>query len=120
MIDSIPSSLIGTADFASPIDSSSGASSGRDTPEAIEKAATQFEALLIGEVMKSAREADGSGWMGTDEDEAGSTLMDVSEQQISQALASSGGLGLAKMISTGLSNSSAHRASRESRPAEKR
>lgn len=120
MIDTIPGSLISTADFAVPSGLSPGAASGRDTPEAITKAATQFEALLIGEVMKSAREADGSGWMGTDEDEAGSTLMDVSEQQISQALASSGGLGLAKMISTGLSNSSAHGASLQSRPAETR
>lgn len=120
MIDTIPGSLISATDFASPPDPSLDAKSGRDTPEAIAKAATQFEALLIGEVLKSAREADGSGWMGTDEDEAGSTLMDVSEQQISQALASSGGLGLAKMISAGLSNSSAHRASQKSRPAETR
>lgn len=120
MLDPIPASLIAAADFASPPDSSAGPKSSRDTPEAIAKAATQFEALLIGEVLKSAREADGSGWMGTDEDEAGSTLMDVSEQQISQALATSGGLGLAKMISAGLSTSSAHRASQRPRPAETR
>lgn len=113
MIDPIPASLVSAADFASLPGSSAEAKSNRDTPEAIAKTATQFEALLIGEVLKSAREADGSGWMGNDEDEAGSTLMDVSEQQISQALASSGGLGLAKMISAGLSNSSAHRASRK-------
>ncbi|MBV9761651.1 MAG: hypothetical protein JO340_13905 [Acidobacteriaceae bacterium] len=118
MIDALPGSLISAADFASPADLPSNGSSSRDTPEAISKAATQFEALLIGEVMKSAREADGSGWMGTDEDEAGSTLMDVSEQQISQALASSGGLGLAKMISAGLSSSSKHQASSiQSKPA---
>lgn len=74
----------------------------RDTPEAINKAATQFEALLIGEVLKTSREADGSGWMGTDEEEAGSTLSEMSEQQISQSLAAGGGFGLAKMISGGL------------------
>ena len=120
MVDPIPAPLISSADFASLPGSSADPKSDRDTPEAIGKAATQFEALLIGEVLKSAREADGSGWMGTDEDEAGSTLMDVSEQQISQALASGGGLGLAKMISAGLSNSSAHRASQKLRPAETR
>jgi Rod binding domain-containing protein len=79
----------------------------RDTPEAIGKAATAFESLLIGEVLKSAREADGSGWMGTDDEEAGSSLMQMSEQQLSQTLAASGGLGLAKMISAGLAKTEA-------------
>ena len=74
-----------------------------DSPEAIKKAATQFEALLIGEVLKSARASDGSGWLDTDEDDAGSLMSDVSEQQLSQALAAGGGLGLAKTISAGLS-----------------
>jgi len=120
MLDPIPGSLISPADLASLPDSSSDQKLNRDTPEAVAKAATQFEALLIGEVLKSARDADGSGWMGTDEDEAGSTLMEVSEQQISQALATGGGLGLAKMISAGLSNSSAHLASQRARPAETR
>lgn len=79
-----------------------------DTPAEIKKAATQFEALLIGEVLKTAREADGSGWMGTDEEEAGSTLSEMSEQQISQSLAAGGGFGLAKMISGGLTKLAAH------------
>ena len=118
MIDLTPAPLLGP-DLSSTFDPAA-LKSDRDTPEAIAKAATQFEALLIGEVMKSAREADGSGWMGTDEDEAGSTLMEVSEQQISQALASQGGLGLAKMISAGLSKTSAHLKSGASKPAELR
>jgi Rod binding domain-containing protein len=74
----------------------------RDTPEAIAKAASEFESLLIGEVLKSVREADGSDWLGTDENEAGSALMELSEQQLAKALSSAGGLGLAKMISAGL------------------
>lgn len=80
----------------------------RDTPEAIKKAATQFEALLIGEVLKTSREADGSGWMGTDGEEAGSTLSELSEQQIAQSLANGGGFGLATMISRGLTKLSSH------------
>lgn len=79
-----------------------------DSPESIKKAATQFEALLLGEVLKSARDSEGSGWLGTDEDDASSILSDVSEQQLSQALAASGGLGLAKMIGAGLSKSAKH------------
>lgn len=118
MIDLSSAPLV-DADLSSAFDPSA-LKTNRDTPEAIAKAATQFEALLIGEVLKSAREADGSGWLGTDEDEAGSTLMDVSEQQISQALASRGGLGLAKMISAGLSKTSAHLKSVGSKPAETR
>lgn len=78
-----------------------------DSPENIKKAATQFEALLMGEVLKSARESGGSGWMGTDEDDAGSILSEVSEQQLSQALAAGGGLGLAKTIAAGLSKTAA-------------
>jgi Rod binding domain-containing protein len=112
MLDPVSVSPVSPADLLAEVDQNSGAHGNRDTPEAIAKAATQFEALLIGEVMKSAREADGSGWEGTDEQEAGSTLMEVSEQQIAQALAASGGLGLAKMISAGLSRAAAPSASK--------
>jgi Rod binding domain-containing protein len=58
--------------------------------------------------MKSAREADGSGWLGTDGDEAGSTMSELSEQQLSQALAAGGGLGLAKLIGAGLTKTASH------------
>jgi Rod binding domain-containing protein len=92
----------------------------RDTPDTIARAATQFEALLIGEVLKSAREADGSSWTGSEEDEAGSTLMEVSEQQISSALAAKGGLGLATILSAGLSKKSDQFASRTFRQPETR
>lgn len=112
MLDSISLPLISPVDVAAESDQTPGTHATRDTPEAIAKAATQFEALLIGEVMKSAREANGSGWGDTDEDEAGSTMMEVSEQQLAQALAASGGLGLAKMISAGLSRAAAPAASK--------
>ncbi|MBV9081224.1 MAG: hypothetical protein JOZ62_01005 [Acidobacteriaceae bacterium] len=79
-----------------------GATAPKDSPDSIHKAASQFEALLMSEVLKSARESDGGGWMGTDEEDAGSGLSDLSEQQLAQALASGGGLGLAKTISAGL------------------
>jgi flagellar protein FlgJ len=119
MVDSGTTSLISAADTSSLPALSEQSKSARDTPEAMKKAATQFEALLIGEILKSAREGAACGWMGTDEDEAGSTLMDVSEQQVSQALASGGGIGLAKMISAGLS-ASAHHMSQKAGPAETR
>ena len=105
MIDQLASysSVVPTMDLS--LNAGQSQKSERDSPEAIKKAATQFEALLVGEVLKSARESDGSGWMDTDDDDSGSILGEVSEQQLSQALAASGGLGLAKMIAAGLSRS---------------
>ncbi len=78
------------------------AKTSKDTPEAVEKAASQFESLLIGQLLQSARGSDGTGWMDTDENEAGATLTEMSEQALSSSLASKGGLGLAKMITNGL------------------
>lgn len=68
----------------------------------IERAATDFEALLIQQMLKSARESDS-----TPEDSDGadqnSAVMELGEQQFAQALAHSGGLGIAKMVVAGLS-----------------
>jgi len=77
----------------------------KDSPEAVAKAASQFESLLISQLLQSARGSDGESWMGTDANEAGATLTEMSEQALSTALASKGGLGLAKLITTGLQKS---------------
>ncbi|MFN7993814.1 MAG: hypothetical protein U0Q18_09450 [Bryobacteraceae bacterium] len=75
----------------------------KDTPERIEDAARQFESLLIGQMMKSMRESDSAGWLGTgEEDKANDSAMEIAEQQFAQAMANSGGLGLARLISSGL------------------
>jgi Rod binding domain-containing protein len=79
-------------------------SSNKDSPAKIQQAASEFEGFFLAEVLKSAREASGSGLTGeTDDDEANTTMIELGEQQFAQALASSGGLGIAKMITTGLS-----------------
>lgn len=76
-----------------------------DSPESIKKAASQFEALLIGEMLKSSRESGGDGgWFGAG-DEADSGLGDLAEQQLAQSIADHGGFGLAKSIGLGLSKS---------------
>lgn len=77
----------------------------KDSPEEVAKAATQFESLLISQLLQTARGSDGESWMGTDANEAGATLTEMSEQALSTALASKGGLGLAKMITSGLQKS---------------
>jgi CheY-like chemotaxis protein len=73
----------------------------------IEKAAKQFESLLIGQIMKSMHEAGSSGWMGGGDDQAGEAAMEMAEDQFAQALASRGGLGLARLIMQGLTARSA-------------
>jgi Rod binding domain-containing protein len=76
----------------------------KDTPAKIQQAATDFEALLLAQMLKSAREASGGGLTGdNDEDsDANSTMIELGEQQFAQALASSGGFGIAKIVVTGL------------------
>ncbi len=73
----------------------------------IEKAAKQFESLMIGQIMKSMHEAGSSGWLGGGDDQAGEAAMEMAEDQFAQALASRGGLGLARLIMQGLNKQSA-------------
>lgn len=74
---------------------------GDSRPERIEDAARQFEALLIAQLLKSMREA-GSGWLGTDDDSTSSSAMELAEEQFAQSLAAQGGLGLARIVASGL------------------
>jgi peptidoglycan hydrolase FlgJ len=74
---------------------------GQATPTQIRDSARQFEALLIGQIMRSVREANG-GWLGCGEDQAGSSMADYAEQQLAEVLSASGGLGLAALLEQGL------------------
>jgi Rod binding domain-containing protein len=73
----------------------------------IKTAATQFEAMLIAQMLSSARESDASGWGGDSDDKSGDTMMEMAEQQLSTVLASKGGFGMAKMVTHELSKPSA-------------
>jgi Rod binding domain-containing protein len=75
---------------------------GKDDPARVKDAATQFESLLLAQMLKSMHQADGSGWMGTGDDQASSSAMELADEQFASALAASGGLGIAKMVVTGL------------------
>jgi Rod binding domain-containing protein len=63
-------------------------------------AAKDFEALLLGQILRSVHE-DG-GWLGTGDDDAGEAAIGLGEEQLARVMASSGGLGLSKLIETGL------------------
>lgn len=65
----------------------------------VEGAAKQFEALMIAQMLRTARENT------EDQDSSQSTMIDVADQQFSQVLANNGGLGLAKLVVRGLNPS---------------
>ena len=78
-----------------------------DSPEKIKDAASQFEALMMGQILKAAHQEDDGGWLGGDDsDQAASTAMDFANDYFARALASKGGLGLTNMIVAGLSHQS--------------
>jgi Rod binding domain-containing protein len=88
-----------------------------DTPEKISGVAKQFEALMIGQMLKSAREGSGGGWLGDEDgqdDQTGSMVMELGEQGLAQAIAAHGGLGIAKMVTANLERSHAKTASSDS------
>ena len=64
-----------------------------DAPEKVLDAAQQFEALMLGQILRAARESDGS---------SSDCAMDYAEQQFATVMARSGGLGLARLIVQGL------------------
>jgi flagellar protein FlgJ len=76
-----------------------------DDPEKIKGAAKQFEALLIGQMMKSMHDSEG-GWLGTGDDNSSSSAMEYGQEIFAQSMAQSGGLGLSNMIAAGLQKQS--------------
>lgn len=72
--------------------------SAEDTPEKILQASKQFEALIIGQLLRTVHESGDGGWLGTGEDEAGGTAMQLAEESFAQSMANSGGFGVSKMI----------------------
>ncbi len=71
-----------------------------DSPADVQEAARQFESLLLGQILRSVREADG-GWLGGG-DAAGDCATGFAEEQLANALSQAGGLGLARLIAAGL------------------
>jgi peptidoglycan hydrolase FlgJ len=89
------------------------------SPARLHDVAQQFEALLIGEMLKSIREAakDSSADGDDDSDAGGDSAMDMAQTQFAQAIAQQGGLGLSHLIETGLAKDSANQKVKTSEPA---
>ncbi len=62
------------------------------------EAAQQFEALLLGQILRSVRASGG--------DSAGECATDFAEEELALVMARRGGLGLARLIEAGLKASS--------------
>ncbi|HTP88045.1 MAG TPA: hypothetical protein VMJ34_13915 [Bryobacteraceae bacterium] len=78
------------------------------SPEKLHNLAQQFEALLIGEMLKTIREAAKDSGSDDDSDSGGESAMDMAQTQFAQSIAAQGGLGLSHMIETGLARDSAN------------
>jgi len=73
-------------------------------PAQLAEVAAEFESLMLTEILKSMRDASSGGWLGDGEDQSGSIMIEVAEQQLARALASQGGLGLADLVTSGFRN----------------
>jgi Rod binding domain-containing protein len=78
--------------------------------ERVQRAAQDFEALLVAQMLKSAREGSTGAFSGTESDQATESILELGEQQIANALAASGGLGLCNLLVSGLTKSSSETA----------
>jgi Rod binding domain-containing protein len=81
--------------------------SGDPQPKNVTQAAEQFEALLLAQMLKGSHDDTSGGWLGTGDDQAGSSMAELAEEHLAQALASRGGLGLTRLIATGLKRADA-------------
>lgn len=73
-------------------------------PRDLESLARDFEALLVGELLKAARAGGSGGWLG-EEDAAAESALGLAEQELARAIAAGGGLGLARLALEGLERS---------------
>jgi len=80
---------------------------GDPKPKNVTQAAEQFEALLMAQMLKGSHDETSGGWLGTGDDQAGSSMTELAEEHLAQAMASHGGLGLTKLIATGLKRADA-------------
>ena len=73
-------------------------------PEKIQKAAKDFESLMISQILKAVHESSDGGWLGSDDDQAGSMAVELAEESFAQAMAAGGGFGISQLVQKGLSN----------------
>jgi len=100
-VSALTSQSVRSGNFKAALDqemSSDSTTSAKPESKKIADAAKQFEALMIGQILKIARETSSEGWLGSGEDSSSETGMDMAQEFFGQALANGGGLGIGKMI----------------------
>jgi len=69
----------------------------QDDPAKVKDAAQQFEALLLGQILKDISASSGNGSLG-EPDAASSSMLEMANESFARAIAARGGLGLAGMV----------------------
>jgi Rod binding domain-containing protein len=69
-----------------------------EDPKATREAATEFESLLVGQMLKSMREGKEESWLGGESSAGNESIMEMAEQQVARAIAQRGGFGIARML----------------------
>lgn len=69
-----------------------------ETQKSSREAATEFESLLVGQMLKSMREGKEESWLGGDSSAGNESIMEMAEQQVARAIAQRGGFGIARML----------------------
>ena len=86
---------IDTATLTQPLPLSHSSASG-----GLRRAAEQFEAMFVGQMLRSVRESASEE---TDDDsDANSPFLEMAEDQLAQSMAARGGLGIATIVMTDL------------------
>jgi Rod binding domain-containing protein len=75
-------------------------------PSKTRDAAADFEALLIAQMLRSARSSSSLASLDGEASGSDDAITDLAEQQLSNSLASAGGLGLATLVADGLAEPS--------------
>jgi Rod binding domain-containing protein len=70
-------------------------------PLKLAQAATEFESLLLAQILRSVRESTSEGWLGSSRSEVNPT-MELAETQLARVMAERGALGITKMLMSGL------------------
>ena len=66
----------------------------------LKEAAQEFEALLLAQVLKAARQPGEGGWLTSGSDQSSNTALEMAESQLARVLASRGILGLDKLMAS--------------------
>lgn len=83
----------------------------RGQPARLQEAASQFEGLLVAQMLRHARQAGDGGWMGAGEDKSSESMMEMAEESLARMMAAQGCLGLASLMTQGVAREAAVKSS---------